>query len=72
MLQCVVSHFTHKFRRSKGDYFFDKETNGIYEGTKSIKSVNESIGDLLYDSFANKKYDDFVDFLLDLKEPIKT
>ena len=66
-----ISLHPHKFRRSKGDYFFDKETNGIYEGTKSIKSVNESIGDMLYDSFANKQYDDFVDFLLDLKEPIK-
>ena len=36
-----------KFRYSRGDYFFNKETNTIYQGTAPIKGNNAESGDLL-------------------------
>lgn len=50
---------------SKGDYFYDKETNSIYEGTSSIKGMNAKVGDWLYDVSKTKKYENFLEFLLD-------
>lgn len=56
-----------KFRYSKGDYFFDKESNTIYQGTAHIKGNNSATGDLLFD-FREKSFKYFVDFLLQLRD----
>lgn len=56
-----------KFRYSRGDYFFDKETNTIYQGTAPIKDNNAQTGDMLY-SLRKGRYNNFVDFLVMLRE----
>ena len=56
-----------KFRYSRGDYFFDKETNTIYQGTAPIKDNNAKTGDMLY-SLRKGRYNNFVDFLVMLRE----
>ena len=60
-----------KFRRSRGDYFFDRETNTIYEGTQPIKGMNGDVGNWLYDEFKDKEYDYFTDFLMDATDPFE-
>lgn len=55
------------FRYSKGDYFFDKDTNTIYQGTSPIKGNNAATGDMLYD-LKDMKFDSFTDFLLYVKD----
>ena len=67
-----VSKF--RYRRSKGDYYFDRGTNTIYEGIFRIKGMNEKVADYLYDSSFNedgspKQFDSFVHFLLDITDP---
>ena len=51
-----------KFRYSKGDYFFNKETNTIYKGIASVKYLNGEIGDMLYE-LRNGEYKTFLDLL---------
>lgn len=51
-----------KFRYSSGDYVCDKESNSIYKGIGSIKHINNSIGQALYD-MRNDTFNTFVDFL---------
>ena len=38
-----------RFRYSKAEYMFDKETNSIYKGIASIKFLNENVANQLYD-----------------------
>lgn len=54
-----------EFRKSKGLYYMDKDTNTIYEGTATIKSCNQQIGDELY-VLRDKKYNFFTDLLIDI------
>lgn len=54
------------FRKSKGEYFFDKETNSIYKGIGSIKYMNNAVGDELYE-LKDNKYNSFVELLKDIK-----
>lgn len=54
------------FRYSKGEYFFDKETNSTYKGIGSMKGFSVSVGDELY-SLRDNKYQTFVDLLHDIK-----
>ena len=58
-----------KFRYSKGDYFFDKESNTIYQGTAPIKDNNAQTGDMLY-TLRDKNYSSFVDFLVTLRDDL--
>lgn len=58
---------TPKFRYSKGEYFFDKETNTIYQGTAPIKDNNAEVGNLLY-KLRNDKYNSFTELLLSIRE----
>lgn len=53
------------FRYSKSEYFFDKETNVIYKGIKSIKFLNEEVSNELY-SLRNNTYNTFTDLLYDV------
>lgn len=56
-----------KFRYSKGQYFFNKETNTIYEGTAPIKGNNAQVGDDLYE-LRDEKFDSFTDFMIKLRD----
>lgn len=55
-----------KFRKSKSEYGFDKETNKIYQGIASIKYCNSIIADELY-MLKDNKYNSFVELLADIK-----
>lgn len=56
-----------KFGYSKGECFFDKETNSIYKGIGSIKNLNNKVGDELYNLSKNKKYNNFLELLEDIQ-----
>lgn len=56
-----------RFGYSKGEYFYDKDDNAIYKGVGSIKFMNNSMGDELYELSKNK-YESFIDLLKDIKE----
>ena len=58
-----------KFRYSKNDYFFDKETNSIYRGLSSVKGIKGNIGEELY-GLRHKAYNDFIEVLKDLRESV--
>lgn len=60
-----------KFRYSKGEYFFDKDTNSIYRGIGSIKGLGVKDGDYLY-SIRNNHYATFLDLYEDIKPHINT
>jgi len=58
-----------KFGYSRLNYYPDKETNSIYKGLSSIKGFGDKVNvaqELI--QFKNKKYDFFVDLLIDIKE----
>lgn len=54
-----------KFRYSRQNYFPDKNTNSIYKGLSSIKFLNETVGEELY-NLRDNKYNNFVELLDDL------
>lgn len=56
-----------KFRKTKDEYFYDKSTNAIYKGLKSVKFMNDKVAKELFD-LRNNQYDDFVSLYKDLKE----
>lgn len=56
-----------KFRYSKSEYFFDKDTNSIYKGTRSVKYLNDGVANKLYE-LRDRKYNSFVELLYDLKD----
>lgn len=55
------------FGKSKGEYFYDKESKTIYKGVGSVKYLNNEIGEKLYNLSKEKKYDTFFDLLVDFK-----
>lgn len=59
-----------KFRYSKGHYFFNKETNTIYEGTAPIKGNNAQVGDALY-GLREEKFNSFTDFMIKIRDDIE-
>ena len=54
-----------KFRHSKAEYFPDKEASAIYKGIGSVKFMNQSCADDLYNLRGNH-YSSFVDLLRDI------
>lgn len=54
-----------KFRYSKGEYTPDKNTNTIYKGVGSLKYLNESCANQLY-NLRNNKYKNFIEVLRDI------
>lgn len=56
-----------RFRYSKGGYFYNKEANSIYKGIGSIKFMNSTVADNLYD-LKDNVYEGFYDLLKDIKE----
>lgn len=55
-----------KFRYSKAGYFLDKETNSIYKGIGSIKYIDATASDELF-NMSDMEFKDFVDVLYYLK-----
>lgn len=56
-----------KFRYSKPEYVFDKNTNSIYKGMSSIKYLNKRIAAELY-ALKNNQYNNFIEILNDLQQ----
>lgn len=56
-----------KFRYSKDEYFFDKNTSSIAKGITSLKGFGSGIGSQLYELGKNN-YKSFVQLLYDLQE----
>lgn len=52
-----------KFGHSKDIYMPDKKENKIYKGIKSIKYMNDEIGNKLYEMGTSGKYKSFIDIL---------
>ena len=59
-----------RFRFAKSNYFFNKETNTIYKGLTSIKFLNDTVAEQLYE-LKDNKYDDFTSLLFDIKGKTK-
>ena len=58
-----------KFGYSRSNYYPDTDTNSIYKGISSIKGFGEKVdvsSEML--QFKNKKYNTFIDLLIDIKE----
>ena len=56
-----------KFRYAKSNYSFDKENNIVYKGLSSIKYLNGTIAEQLYE-LRDNQYNSFSDLLVDIKE----
>lgn len=56
-----------RFGYSKGEYFFNKETNTIYKGIGSIKGLGIKDGEELYELSKIREYNDFIDLYNDIK-----
>ena len=56
-----------KFRYSIMEYWMNKESNSIYKGIGSVKFMNQSCADDLY-NLRDNHYDSFVDLLRDIYE----
>lgn len=56
-----------KFGKSLSQYTMDKENNNIYKGISCIKYCNSTIADELMELSKNKKYNNFIDLLYDIK-----
>lgn len=52
-----------QFRFSRGGYFFDKDTNTIYQGTAPLKGCNGQAGESLY-TLKDESFSSFSDLLL--------
>lgn len=65
--KCNIIFQSPKFRYSRAGYFCNKDTNTIYKGIGSIKFMNETVANELYE-MSNMKFGDFVDVLYYLKE----
>lgn len=58
-----------QFRYSIGEYKCDKKTNIIYKGVGSIKYLNETCANQLYE-LRDNTYNDFLDLLKDITEKV--
>lgn len=56
-----------KFGYSRAEYFCDKNTNTIYKGVKSIKYLNEQVGNELFEMSKNTNATSFYELLKILK-----
>ena len=50
------------FRHSRSEYFFDKDSNVIYQGLGSIKYMSADVAEELY-SMRDRQFGNFIDFL---------
>lgn len=54
-----------KFRKTKDEYFYDKSTNMIYKGLKSVKFMNSTVAKELFE-LRDNHYENFVSLYEDL------
>ncbi len=54
-----------KFRHSRSEYMFNRETNTIYKGIGSIKYISSQLGEELW-ALRHNKYNTFLDLLQDI------
>lgn len=59
-----------KFRYSKSKYALSREDNSIYKGMQSIKHMNASVADELYE-LRDNKYASFLELVYDVNEKTK-
>ncbi len=59
---------TPKWGLSKGSYFYSKDQGVIAKGLKSVKYLNDAIGDGLFDLSHAGKFDHFMDLLSSIRE----
>lgn len=60
-----------KFGKSRANFFFDKDTNCIYQGVSAVKNLNAKVSEELYSlsqSKGDNGYNNFVDLLVDIKQ----
>ena len=55
------------YGKSRAKYFYDKENNVIYKGVESVKFLNSDVAEELYKISQEKKYNNFIEFLIDNK-----
>jgi len=55
-----------KFRYSRGDYSFDRNTNSIYKGMASLPYLSAKVAEELY-ALKDNQYSDFIKVLCDIK-----
>ena len=55
-----------KWGFSRSDYFYDKDNNVIAKGLSSVKYMNTTIADELYELAHSRQYERFVDVLYDI------
>ena len=55
-----------KFGRSRSNFFFDKDTNSIYQGIAPIKYLSSEVAEELYSLSQNRGYNSFIDLLEDI------
>lgn len=60
-----VKIYPPRFRYSKSEYFMDKEHNAIYKGIGSIKYMNSSVAEELYE-LRDNEYNSFSELLFDI------
>lgn len=56
-----------EFGYSKGEYFYNKETNTIYKGIGSVKGLGVKDGEELYELSQNNNYNSFINIISDIK-----
>ena len=56
-----------KFRNSRAQYSFDKETNQVFKGLASIKFISAEAAEYLYE-LRNNAYSSFIELLIDIKK----
>lgn len=61
-----IKHSSIKFRYSQSEYTYNKSKNTIYKGLASIKFMNKTVAEELY-QLKDEKYDSFIDLLQALK-----
>lgn len=57
-----------KFGKSRSVFFFDKDTNSIYQGVASVKNLNDTVAEELYTLSQTNVYNNFIDLLIDIVE----
>ena len=57
-----------KFGYSRADYSCDATNKKVYKGVASVKNLNDTVSEELYELSQNNKYDNFIDLLIDITE----
>lgn len=59
-----------KFGVSQSQYVYDKDSNTIYKGLKSIKYISEKVGQEMFELGKRNTHTDFIDFLIEIVENV--